>query len=159
MRRLPHDLARLEVEKFMAAVELGRERAQEAMDEELAEMPIGQPIPNPEKFHTRLWGDNEASKLMAAIDTFGGDHDLAFSCHFRRHFLMPLITKRKFHRYRRYTSDGGLEVSEIFVRAVCEMPFTRSMSRSRRMVKRALAREIRRQEKLDKAKNAQVLDA
>jgi hypothetical protein len=150
MRRLRHDLPPLEANKFMAAIALGRERAQEAMDEELAEMPVGQPTTEPEKYQTRLWGDNEASKMMAAIDTFDGDHDLALSCQFRSHFLMQLITKRKFRRYRRRSPGGGFEVNEIFVRAVCEMPFTQSMSRRRRAAKRALAQEIRRQERLER---------
>jgi hypothetical protein len=145
-----HDLPPIPIDKFMAAVELGRQRVREAVDEELAEMPINQPISDPEKYRTRLWGDNEASHLMAAIETFDGDHDLALSSQFRRSFVLRLITKRRFRRFRRETADGWVEVNETFLKAVCGMPFTHSMSRRRRITKRALAREIRRLERIER---------
>lgn len=43
-------------------------------------------------------------------------------------------------------SYGDLKANEIFMTAVCQMPFTRSMSGRRRIANRAPARHVRRLE-------------
>lgn len=149
-----NELKPVPLQEFMEAVEAGRTRVREGMDLDLQSMEAGEPIPDPDKFRKEQAADNMTSRMLGIMQYFPNDEELGFSCEFRRSYVMKLVTKRCFRRYRRHHESGMVDVHEAFLKAVCGMRLTHSMLRHPRRLKHALAREVRRQVEIEKREEA-----
>lgn len=151
-----HELKPVDIDIFIQAMEAGKAKVEEHERMDLEDLPVGQPIVNPENYRHRRAMDNMTSRMLGIIAFFPDDRDMAMSCELRRSYVMKLITKRRFRRYRRQNDDGSLDVHEAFLKAAAGMSLTMSLIKRPKRLQRALLREVRRQVEIEEREEAET---